>query len=110
MYHALEMSYDPAVSLLGVYLEENVMQKDTCTLMFIAALFTIARTYKQPECPSIEEWMKAFNIVDHLEWCPVAASLGPHCVPKITQPSTGMERQCTGSFILSSYSRPFSYE
>ena len=109
MYHILEMSYDPAVSLLGMYLEKNMIQKGTCTLMFIAALFTIAKTYKQPKCPSTEEWMKAFNILDH-QWCRVAAALGPHCVPKIIQPSTGMERRCTASLILSSYSRPFSYE
>ena len=110
MYHILEMSYDPAVSLLVMYLEKNMMQKDTCTLMFIEALFTIAKTYKQPKRPSTEEWMKAFTILDHLEWCRVAAALGPRCVPKIIQASPGMERQCTGSLILCPYSHPFSYE
>ena len=44
--------------LLSIYLEENKTEKDTCTLMFIAALFTIARTWKQPRCPSTDEWIK----------------------------------------------------
>ena len=46
------------IPLLGIYLEKTIIQKDTCTLMFIAALFTIARTWKQPKCPSTEEWIK----------------------------------------------------
>ena len=44
--------YDPAISLLGLYPEETKIEKDTCTLVFIAALFKIARTWKQPRCPS----------------------------------------------------------
>ena len=43
--------YDPAIPLLGIYPEEINTEKDTCTPMFIAALFTIARTWKQPRCP-----------------------------------------------------------
>ena len=50
--------YDPAIPLLGVYPEETKIEKDTCTPMFIAALFTIARTWKQPRCPSTDEWIK----------------------------------------------------
>ena len=50
--------YNPAISLLGIHLEKNMIQKDTCTPMFIAALFTIARTWTQPKCPSTEEWIK----------------------------------------------------
>ena len=49
--------YDPAISLLGIYPEETKIEKDTCTLMFIAALFTIARTRKQPRCPLTDEWI-----------------------------------------------------
>ena len=48
----------PAISLLGIYLEKSKIRKDTCTPMFLAALFTIARTWKQPKCPSTEEWTK----------------------------------------------------
>ena len=43
---------------MGIYPEKTITQKDTCTPMFIAALFTIARTWKQPKCPSTEEWIK----------------------------------------------------
>ena len=52
------LQYDPAIPLLGIYPEKTIIQKDTCTPMFIAALFTIARTWKQPKCPSIDEWTK----------------------------------------------------
>ena len=53
----IELPYDAAIPLLDMYLEKN-MQKDTCTPMFIAALFTIATTWKQPKCPSTDEWIK----------------------------------------------------
>ena len=54
----IELPYDPAFTLLGIYPEKNMVQKDTCTPMFIAALFTIAKSRKQPKCPSTEEWIK----------------------------------------------------
>ena len=54
----IELPYDPAISLLGIYPDKTVIQKDTCTLMFIAALLTIAKTWKQPKCPSTDEWIK----------------------------------------------------
>ena len=54
----IELPYDTAIPLLGIYPEKTVILKDTCTPMFIAVLFTIARTWKQPKCPSAEEWMK----------------------------------------------------
>ena len=54
----IELLYDPAIPLLGIYPEKNIIQKDTCTPVFTAALFTIARTWKQPKCPSTEEWIK----------------------------------------------------
>ena len=50
--------YDPAIPLLGIYPEETKNLKDTCIPLFIAALFTIARTWKQPRCPSTDEWMR----------------------------------------------------
>ena len=46
------------IPLLGIYPEKIIIQKDTCTPTFIAALFTIARTWKQPKCPSADEWIK----------------------------------------------------
>ena len=54
----LELPYDPAIPLLGIYPEKTMIRKDTCTPMFIAVLFTIARTWKQPKCPLTEEWIK----------------------------------------------------
>ena len=52
--------YDPA--LLGIYPEETKIEKDTCTPIFIAALFTIARTWKQLRCPLTDEWIKLWYI------------------------------------------------
>ena len=54
----IELPYYPAIPLLGIYPEKNIIQKGTCIPMFIAALFTIARTWKQPKCPLIDEWIK----------------------------------------------------
>ena len=51
----IELPYDPAIPLLGTYPEKTIIQKDTCTPIFIAALFTIARTWNQPKCPSTDE-------------------------------------------------------
>ena len=50
--------YDPEIPLLGIYPEKTKMEKDICTPLFIAALFTIARTWKQPRCPLTDEWIK----------------------------------------------------
>ena len=50
--------YDPSISLLSIYPEETKIGKDTCIPLFIAALFTIARTWKQPGCPSTNDWLK----------------------------------------------------
>ena len=47
--------YDPAVPLLGIYPEETKVEEDMCIPLFSAALFTIARTWKQPRCPSTDE-------------------------------------------------------
>ena len=54
----MELPYDPAIPLLGLYPEKTVIPKESCTTMFTAALFTIARTWKQPKCPSTDEWIK----------------------------------------------------
>ena len=51
----LELSYDPAIPLLGIYTEKTVMQKHSCIPVFKAALCTIAKTWKQPKCPTTEE-------------------------------------------------------
>ena len=54
----IEVPYDPAIPLLGIYPEKTILQNDTCTPVFIATLSTIAKTWKQPRCPSTEEWKK----------------------------------------------------
>ena len=54
----IKLPYDPAIPLLGIYPEKTIIQKDTCTPMFTAALFTIARSWKQPKCPLTDEWIK----------------------------------------------------
>ena len=53
--------YDPAITLLDIYPEESKTEKDTCIPLFIAALFIIARTRKQPRCPSKDEWIKKYG-------------------------------------------------
>ena len=52
----IELQYNPSIPLLGIYPEKTIIQKESCTTMFIAALFTIARTWKQPKCPLTDEW------------------------------------------------------
>ena len=54
----IELPYDPAIQLLCMYPEKTMVWKDTCTPMFTAALFTIAKTWKQPKCPLTDEWIK----------------------------------------------------
>ena len=55
----IELPYDPAIPLLGIHPEETRTERDTCTPMFIAALLTIARTWKQPKCPSADECIRS---------------------------------------------------
>ncbi|MFX3937412.1 hypothetical protein ACJBWA_10745, partial [Streptococcus suis] len=50
--------YDPAIPLLGIYPDKTFLEKYTCTHMFTEALFTIAKTWKQPKRPSTDEWIK----------------------------------------------------
>ena len=57
----IELPYNPAIPLLGIYPEETRIEKDTCTPVFPAALFTIARTWKQPRCPLADEWIRKFS-------------------------------------------------
>ena len=54
----LELPHDPAIPLLGIHLKETRSETDTCTPMFTAALFTIARTGKEPTCPTADEWIR----------------------------------------------------
>ena len=54
----IELPYDPAIPLLGIHTKETRSERDTCTPMFIAGLFIIARTWKQPRCPSADKWIR----------------------------------------------------
>ena len=63
-----ELPYGPVIPLLGIYPEEIKTEKDTRTPMFTAALFTIARTWKQPRCPSTDEWIKKLWYIYTVEY------------------------------------------
>ena len=54
----MELPFDPAIPLLDIYPEKTTTRKDTCTPMFTATLFAIAKTWEQPKCPSTEDWIK----------------------------------------------------
>ena len=58
----IELPYDPAIPLLGIYLEKIIIQEETFTPMFVSALYTIAKTWKQFKCPLIEKWIQKM-------WC-----------------------------------------
>ena len=64
----IELPFDPATPLLGIHTEETRIERDTCTPMFIAALFTIARTWKQPRCPSADEWIRKLWYIYTMEY------------------------------------------
>ena len=67
----IELPYDPAIPLLGIYPEKTIIQKESCNTMFIAALFTVARTWKQPKCSSTDEWIKKIWHMYRMEyWLP----------------------------------------
>ena len=59
---------DPAIPLLGMYPEETKIEKDTCIPLFTTALFTIARTWKQPRCPSADEWVRKLWYIYTMEY------------------------------------------
>ena len=65
----IELPYDPAILILGIYPEKNMVLKDTCTPIFIAALFTIGNTWKQSKCPSTEEWIKKMWYIYIMKYC-----------------------------------------
>ena len=60
--------YDPAIPLLGIHIKETRFERDTCTPMFIAALFIISRTWKQPRCPPADEWIRKLWYIYTMEY------------------------------------------
>jgi hypothetical protein len=66
----IDLPYDPAIPLLGIYPKERELgySKGTCTPMFIAALFTMAKLWKQPTCPTTDEWIKKMWYLHTMEF------------------------------------------
>ena len=64
----IELTYDPAIPLLGIHTEETRIERDMCTPVFITALFTIAKTWKQPRCPSADEWIRKLWYTYRMEY------------------------------------------
>ena len=81
----IELPCDPVIPLLGIYLDKTLTGKDMCPI-FLAALFTIAKTWKQPKCPSTDEWIKkiwytyvcVYMCVIYVSHSVVSDSLQPH--------------------------------
>ena len=67
----IEIPHNPVIPLLGIYATKrtSLIQKDRCTPMFIAALFTIAKKWKQPKCPLVDEWIKKMWYIYTMEYC-----------------------------------------
>ena len=64
----IELPYNPAIPLLGIHTEETSIERDTYTLMFITALFIIARTWKEPRCPLADEWIRKLWYIYTMEY------------------------------------------
>ena len=64
----IELPYDPAISVLGIHNKETRSERDTCTPMFITALFIIDRTWKQPRYPSADEWIRKLWYIYTMEY------------------------------------------
>ena len=66
----IDLPYDPAIALLGIYPKDTdaVKRWDTCTLMFLAAMSTIAKLWKEPRCPSKDEWIKKMWFMYTMEY------------------------------------------
>ena len=64
----IELPYDLAIPLLGVHTQETRFERDVCTPVFITALFTIARTRKQPRCPSADKWIRKLWYIYTMEY------------------------------------------
>ena len=62
------MPYNPALPLLGIFSEETIIERDTCTLIFVSALFTTARAWKQPRYPSADEWIRKLWYIYTMEY------------------------------------------
>ena len=64
----IELPYDPAIPLVGIYTKKTRTERDICTPMFISALFIIARTWKQPRYPTADEWIRKLWYIYTMEY------------------------------------------
>ena len=64
----IQLPYDPAITLLSIHTKETRIERDTCTPIFTTALFTIARTWKQPRCPSADKWIRKLRYIYTMEY------------------------------------------
>ena len=64
----IELPYDPAIPFLGIYLDKTFLEKDTCTCMFTAGLFPIAKIWEQPKCPSTDYWIRKIWYIYTMEY------------------------------------------
>ena len=64
----IELPYDPATPLLGIHTDETRFERNICTPVFTAALFTIARAWKQPRCPSADDWIRKLWYIYTMEY------------------------------------------
>ena len=109
----IKSPYDPPIPLLGIYPEETKIEKDTCTPVFTAALFTIARTWKQPRCPLTDEWIKKLCFIYTMEYsvqlsCSVVLeSLWPHGLQHFRLPCPSLTPgTCSNSCLWSQCCHP----
>ena len=75
----IELPYDPAIPLLGTHNKVTRIERDMCTTMFITALLTIARTWKQPRCPSTNKWVKKLWRIYTMEYSVQFSSVAQSC-------------------------------
>ena len=81
----IELPYDPAIPLLGIHTEETRIERDMCTPMFFAALFIVARTWKQPRCPSADNWIRKLWYIYTMEYSVQFSSVAQSC-PTLCDP------------------------
>lgn len=97
----IELPYDPAVPLLGIELvkRETLICKDTCTWVFTAALFTIAKTWKQPKCPVTDEWIRKMGYVWTVKYYSTIKMTQNSAVGSNTDGPMDLERQVYVTYL-----------
>ena len=106
----IELPYDPAIPLLGIHTEKTRIERDTYTPMFIAAPFTIPRTWKQPKCLSADEWIRKLWYIYIMEYYSVIKKTAFESVlirwmklEPIIQSEAGQKEKCQYSILMHIY-------